>query len=118
MTCPGCGIDFVSSFLSIALIGVSLAFAVSALLVSCDEALLGDALCVDVSGVGDELDAEESAEGVDGGADDGGEEAGADGEVGVRAAVRCLATSSRLQAPSARLSANSDTSATWIRIFI
>jgi hypothetical protein len=118
LACPGFGIDFVSSSLSIVVIGVSLAFAVSALFVSCDEALLGDAFCVDVSGVGDELDAEESAEGVDGGADDGGEDSGADGEVGVRAAMRCLATSSRLQAPSARLSANSDNSAAWIRIFI
>ena len=118
MTCPGFGIDFDSSSLSIALIGVSLAFAVSTLLVSCEEALPGDVFCVDVSGVGDELDAEESGEGVDGDADDGGEDAGADGEVGVRAAMRCLATSSRLQAPSARLSANSDTSDACIRIFI
>ena len=117
MTCPGFGIDFDSSSLSIVLIGVSLAFAVSALLVSCDEALPGDVLCGDASGVGDELDAEESDAGVDGD-DDGGEDAGADGEVGVRAAMRCLATSSRLQAPSARLSANSDTSAACIRIFI
>lgn len=118
MTCPGFGIDFDSSSLSIVLIGVSLAFAVSALLVSCEEALPADVFCVDVSGVGDELDAEESGEGVDGGADDGGDDSDADGEVGVCVAMRCLATSSRLQAPSARLSANSDTSAAWIRIFI
>jgi hypothetical protein len=118
LACPGFGIDFVSSFLSIVLIGVSLAFAVSALLVSCDEALLGDTLCVDVSGVGDALDADESDEGADGDVDDGDEDAGADGEVGVRAAMRCLATSSRLQAASARLSANSDTTIACIRPFI
>jgi hypothetical protein len=125
LACPGCGIDFVSSSLSIVLIGGSVAFAVSALLTSCDEPALGNELCACVSGVGDEGPADEESddnEGAVGGdvdSEDEAEGAGADGEVGVRAAIRCFAMSSeRPQAASATLTASSETSAACIFIFI
>src|SRR5215813_10059024 len=98
------------------LIGGSLAFAVSAALASCGGPTLGDGLCTDVSEIGEEGPADDESdddEGTAGDVDSADDAAGADGEGGVRAAKRCFATSSdRLHAPSARLSANSDTSAT------
>lgn len=121
MTCPGFGIDFVSSSLSIVLIGVSLALAVSALFASCDGAALGAEPCADVSGVGGEelADEESEDEGTAGGVDGSEDDAGADGEVGACAAMRSFATSSdRLHAPRAKLRAISDTSAAWIPAFI
>jgi hypothetical protein len=115
LACPGCGIDFVSSFLSISPIGVSVAFAVSALFTAWP--------CGNASGVDDEAFEEELSD--DDGTDEddesddeaGGAEAG--GDVGVRAAVCCFATSSdRLQAPSATLSANNEINAACMRAFI